>query len=741
MSISPRRALFALGFLAFAVLANAGEGADRPRIGLALSGGGARGCAHVGVLKVLEELRVPVDVIAGTSMGAVVGGVYASGVASTDLESLIAQIDWDAALDDHPQRQDLDFRRKQEDSRYLLDLELGLSRKGFLAPSGLRSGQKLKLLLRNLTLPFSGDGTFDALPIPFRAVATDIETGSMFVLDHGDLATAIRASMAIPGMFTAVEMHGRLLSDGGMSRNLPIDVARAMGAEVVIAIDITEPLRDRGEGLDNLFGLSGQILSFISRVNVEEVLDQADLVIAPNVDGVGMLDFSGIPDIVARGERAARAMADELRAYAVDPVEYGAYRERFRDPGVPAREIAYVRLAGLKRLDERPLRRRLELRPGEPLDLAKLARDINRIYGLGDFESIDFQLVNESDGRVGVVLKCREKSWGPNYLHFGFNLSIDENQDTVFNGLANLTAIPLNARRGEWRTDLQLGRTLRAASEIYQPLDWSGNLFAAVQARWERNRFDVFREERNVAEIQSTSALFGLDLGVQFGVFGELRAGPRWGSVRAEFEVGDPNSPVFTPEDQALLDEPADLAGYEIRFTLDRLDSVSFPQKGGALTLQAWFARPSLGADVDYDRVELTSLTAASHGRHHFFLQLDAGSDFDTGLPPYDRFALGGFLNFSGYQPGELSGNNYARGGLGYYLSLGKSSLFRKLYVGGWLEAGNVWDRVDDISANDLRYAGSLAFGMDTVLGPVFIAWGAAESGRSTLYLSVGTAF
>ncbi len=720
-----------------------GEGApapDRPKIGLVLSGGGARGCAHLGVLRALEEMRVPIDYIAGTSMGAVIGGVYASGVSAEDYTYLLTQIDWEDALEDKPSRTDLAFRRKQEDSRYLLDLELGLSLKGILAPSGLRAGQKLALLLRNLTLPYGEAADFDDLPIPFRAVATDIERGTMVVLGRGDLARSIRASMAIPGMFTAVEIDGRLLSDGGLTRNLPVDVARAMGADVVIAVDITEPLRER-ERLGTLFGISDQIVGFISRLNVESSLDQADLALTPDVEGVGMLNFTDVAGIAARGEAEARRHAHELARYAVSEEAYRRYRERFRDPRIPSKSVAYIIFEGLEHVDERPLRRRLRHGVGEPLDVAKLMRDINRIYGLGDFEQIDYRIEPEQDGRVGVILQCREKSWGPNYLHFGLNLSVDDSQDTTFDGLINLTSVPLNAKRGEWRTDLQLGRTLGLNTELFQPLDWQGRFFAAVVAGWRRERIDVYRGRQEVAEVEATNALYGVDVGVQLGSFGEIRAGLRHGKVSSNLEVGDPDSPVFTPAELALVQEGSDLGGALLSLSVDRLDDVAFPKRGGSLTVQAWLSRPGLGSDLDYDRLELNSFGALSRGRHTFFLNIDGGTDLDTGLPPYSEFSLGGFLSFSGYRRFELSGANYGKLNLGYYSRLGKQSLMKKLYLGGWVEAGNVWARTSEASLNDLRYAGTFLFGMDTILGPIYIAWGKAEQGRDTLYLTAGSRF
>jgi len=263
----------------------------RPKIGLALGGGGARGAAHVGVLRVLEEMHVPVDYVAGTSMGAVVGGLYASGMSPDEIESALTQIDWNDTLTDRTQYKDLPFRRKEDENRYLTSFEAGLRGRRLTLPSGLQSAQKVRFLLQSNLIDVAHIHDFSELPIPFKAVAADIETGEAVVLDHGDLSEAIRASMSIPGVFSPIEIDGRMLVDGGIADNVPVDVVRAMGADVVIAVDVGGPLLKR-EQMGSMFAVTSQVLTILTRRNADLQLKDATIVLAPDVSRYGAMAFS-----------------------------------------------------------------------------------------------------------------------------------------------------------------------------------------------------------------------------------------------------------------------------------------------------------------------------------------------------------------------------------------------------------------------------------------------------------------
>ncbi len=244
----------------------------RPKIGLVLSGGAARGLAHIGVLKALDEQGIQIDAIAGTSMGAVVGGLYASGYTPAELERIALEMDWQQALSDAPPRKDVPFRRKQDDRDFLVKQKISFRDDGTLGlPLGVIQGQNLAMVLESLLVHTSDNRDFDKLAIPFRAVSTDIATGEKVVFRKGHLPQAIRASMSIPAVFAPVEIDGRLLVDGGMVDNIPVDVARDMGVDVVIVVDIGNPLRDRKD-LSTVLDVMNQSITLMTRKNSEAQL-------------------------------------------------------------------------------------------------------------------------------------------------------------------------------------------------------------------------------------------------------------------------------------------------------------------------------------------------------------------------------------------------------------------------------------------------------------------------------------
>src|SRR5260221_11561095 len=387
----------------------------RPRICLVLSGGGARGMAHIGVLKVLEELKVPIDCIAGTSMGAVVGGLYASGMTAAQIDATMRSVDWQEAFRDAPPRRDLAFRRKQDDRNFLVRLPLGLKHGKILLPKGFIPGQKLQETLRQLTLPFSNSTNFDQLPTPFRAVATDLETGNAVLMDKGDLAIAMRASMSAPGVFAPFELNGRLLVDGGLAENLPVSVARAMHADIVIVSDVSFPLQPRA-ALDSALSISNQMLAILVRKDSDRQrasLTPQDILIEPNLGSATATDFTSPSAIIARGEEGARKAAPALSAYGVGDGAYRDYlaRRAARQPGLPP--IQFVRVDEQSKRYEKTIMAEMQPLVGKPLDLDAVGSGMTDLYGLGLFESLDYSLVAAGGDSqdTGLEVRAGRKSW------------------------------------------------------------------------------------------------------------------------------------------------------------------------------------------------------------------------------------------------------------------------------------------------------------------------------------------
>src|SRR3984893_12048414 len=429
----------------------------RPRICLVLSGGGARGMAHIGVLKILEELKVPIDCIAGTSMGAVVGGLYASGMSAAQIDTTMRSVDWQEAFRDLPPRRDLAFRRKQDDRNFLVSLPLGLKHGRILLPKGLIQGQKLQETLRQLTLQFNDSTDFDKLPTAFRAVATDLESGAAVLLDKGDLAIAMRASISAPGVFAPVDYQGRLLVDGGLAENLPINVARAMNADILIVSDDSFPLQQRAK-LDSALTISNQMLAILVRRDSDrqrKTLTPQDVLIEPVLGAATSTDFTQGASTIVQGERAARGAVDRLAALGVDDSTYRAYlaRRAEREPGL--RPIEFVRVDRESKRYEKTIVAEMQPLVGKPLDLNQVGARITELYGLGNFESLDYSMVEQAPGtsaaagegqaeESGLEIRARRKSWGPNYIRFGLNLEDDFQGNRRFNAAARFVLSEIN---------------------------------------------------------------------------------------------------------------------------------------------------------------------------------------------------------------------------------------------------------------------------------------------------------
>jgi NTE family protein len=707
------------------------ESADRPRVGLVLGGGGARGAAHVGVLKELERLRVPVDAIAGTSMGAIVGGLYASGISASELEALVGSIDWAAVLSDETPRADLSFRRKQDDAEMPIDVELGLRGKSVVLPKGAIQGQKLDLLLRELTLGVSHVHDFDELPIPFRAIASDIERGEAFVMGEGDLATSIRASMSVPAVFAPVRIGERLLVDGGLVANLPIDVMQAMDVDIIIAVDVEFPLYG-ADKLDSALTITEQMLTILMRKETQRQiarLGDRDVLIRPELGLYASSNFDDIVDNIAPGQAAARAQADRLVDVALDHDTWSRHLARHTPPVQPASHLAFVRVEHDGRLAPRVLESKMTVEAGDPIDHAVLADNADRLYGLQLYEQVDYRLV-ESDEGVGVVYNARTKSWGPNFLQFGVALEDDFEGSTGFNVTARVTRAGMNRLGAEWRSDVTLGTDPRLFSEFYQPLSFDSRVFVAPRIEMQQSNLNAFVLDETVARYRLSEAEIGLDIGRELGRSGELRLGVFRGLGDARVTVGDPSLPGFD----------FDAGGAFARLRFDTLDNARFPRRGMRSDLKWTMSRPGLGADSEFDTIEGEVQQTWSRGKNSLQLGLNYATTLDSGTTVQDYFPLGGFLRLSGLERGEISGPHAALARLVFYRSVGDSSgLFdTPLYLGVSAEAGNTWQDRSDMSFDSLRLNGSVFAGLDTFIGPVYVAAGFAEHGNSNFYLFLG---
>ncbi len=705
-----------------------------PRIGLVLGGGGARGGAHIGVLRVMEELRVPVDCIAGTSMGALVGALYSAGYSPDEIERIVGRIPWEEAFRDAPDRRRLSFRQKQDDVLALFPFEIGFGRKGISGRKGILEGTRLDFVFRSLTLEATGFKSFDQLHVPYRAIATDLRTADMVVLDHGDLARAMRASMSVPGVFSPVEIDGRVLIDGGISRNIPVDVARSMGAARVIVIDVGTPARESVRDLSAI-GVLSQTLAALGERNREASraeIGPDDLLITPELGHFGASDFVHILDTIPMGEAAAREHEAELRRYSVSEAEYADFRRRVRREsaaGLPTVRVDSIRVEGLRRVPAKAVLRRLETRPGDPLNVPVLYRDLDRIWQFGDFESVGYR-IDRSDSGNCLVIEAREKSWGPAYLRVGFSLNSDFEGDNNFNLITEIRRPNLNRRGAEWKTVLALGTPFVAFTEFYQPFRAGGSWFVAPRLSWTRKRTETYLVNGDYEGLKSTTAGGGIDLGLQFRNYGEVRLGALW--ERLYFD------PTTTT---TVVPVHRKAAGPRFQAAVDQLDDAFFPTRGNRSTLEVFLSRRSFGADDQYDAVALRSEQVGTLGRNTLVGEVEAGTSLGTSIPFYSQFELGGFMNLSGLERGSRRGDVKALFTLADYWRVKKFGSLGKLYVGLALQAGNVWPAQGAVSFGDLIYSGTLFVGINTKSYPVYLGFGLAEGGEAAGYVTVGRAF
>lgn len=704
-----------------------------PRIALALSGGGARGIAHVGVLKVLEELNVPVHCVTGTSMGSIVAGVYASGLTVQEMEARVRGANWEEVFRDYPPRAEVANIRKLDDYKTLFAPEYGVKDGQLAFPKGVVAGVTIESFFRQLTDRAASVSDFRNLPIPFRAVAADIATGEAIVIDHGSVSRAMRASMSIPGAMSPVEFEGRLLVDGAIANNLPIDEARKLCGDVIIAVDISTPPLRREE-ITSALTVTAQLYNFLGKLTVDEQLKrltERDVLIAPDLGDIGTGDFTRAADAIRMGEEAARKVADSLRRYSLPPEQYAALRHEQTHmlERTTLGTVDEIRFEGLKRTSPGPLRPLVESKPGEPLTEEKISADLRRIYGRGDYEGVDYRILQEPGSRV-LVIEPREKEWGPDYLRFGLGLATDFQGDDNFNLLAQYRRTWLNRLGGEWLTEVQLGSDTHLFTEFIQPVEETARYYVAPYVWARQSSRGVFIGENRVAEYDVTDVRFGLDAGANFGTSGYARLGSVWRRVDASVDTGSPVLPELTET----------TAGPRALFIVDQLDNAWFPRAGYRGVASVYFAESGFGSDRNYKRFEGQFTTARSWGEHTLNVGVVGGTDAGSEMPAYDTFTLGGPLRLSGYRINEFAGRKMLFGRLMYYsrrIPL-PTALGAGVYAGASLEAGEVHSRFDGLPPGGTTWSGSVFLAADTFAGPAYLGFGKGEGDRWSLYLLLG---
>jgi NTE family protein len=706
------------------------ENSARPRIGLVLAGGGAKGGAHVGVLKVLEELHIPIDCIAGTSMGALVGAGYASGIPSSELEEFVTGIDWKSVVGGLGQRDLQPIEQKRAGVTYSNNFEAGLKDKTLMFPGGLVSTSGIEDLLRSYVARSRMQPNFDRLPIPFRAVATDMLTGNMVVLDRGDIATAMRASMAIPGAFAPVVTDEYILSDGGLVRNIPVDVARDLCADVVIVVNLVEPtiMPANLQTAPQLLSRSMDVMIIANEELQLQTLTERDIRIDVPMGNIGTADFERVPETIPLGESAARLMADRLTELAIPVDRYLAWRTRVNSEQEIDVQLADVRFEGLERVNPEFLRQRSLVSPGDIVDTAAISEEAKRMSALHEFESVEYRLEGNPQQPTLVWLP-KEKGWGPNYLKFDLGLYASEGGDLAFAIYAKHTQTWVNQLGAEWRNEVQFGYENQLNTSFYQPLNVAQKFFVEPRAGFYRMLNNVFSDGERLATYQFDDLGAGFDLGVNLSDQAQARIGYLYTRRDVEIETGSPQLPEGSTDD----------AGLVISATFDSRDTPFNATRGMALAMEYLHNDDSLGASRDWRRIEAGLGAAIPVRKDVVWLTLAGGSNLSSDLPVDRYFMIGGPGSFPGYQLGEVWSEDYWVASSSYLWQVKELMPIRgqALYTGFRLTAGENFDRLDAIH-DGLVYGASVYLTGRTAVGPLTIGLGGTTTDAWSLWLAVG---
>jgi NTE family protein len=711
--------------------------AQPPRVGVAFGGGSARGIAHVGVIRWMEEHRIPIDVAAGTSMGGLVGGAFATGMDAAELQAFIDSIGWDE-LFGASSFEYKNIRRKADARAYPSYLEFGLKEGGIVPPSALNNGQAVELMLARITAPYFGVEDFDDLPTPFRTVAVDLLSAEPVIMKSGSLADALRATMSLPLAFPPVDVDGRVLVDGGAMNNVPADVVRAMGAGRVVAINVGD-LSTR-EGVNaTLFGLASETMDAMMRASTRRALTSADVVVNVPLKEYGSLDWRRAASLIEEGYRAAEAMRDQLLPLAVSQADFEMWRaarqaKRRTELPVPA----FIQLDGFGTNDATRLEVLLARHVGAPVNISAVERDIATIGGLDRYQSVTWRMMSDPARGVGLRVRGRVKSYGPPFLMLGGTLENTTSSDFRITASARYLAFDLIRSGSELRVDASIGSAASVATELYLPIA-STPLFVAPYAGVATTTFDLIGEDVVVARYRQTMPRLGLNAGVNLGPQSDLRVGAYVGHRSSSIETGDPGLPELRGKE----------TGAELNWRVDTQDSPVVPAGGvySQIRLTHTINGPEIVGEVPfgYD-TSLTQLSGSANrmwslgARNRLFAYGWLGTSFDAAPLLPDQFALGSPFRLGAYDTGEIRGAHaYAASG-GYLRQVGRLPDFLggPVFAGAWLENGDAFDNWRDAT---WRSNGGAGVVLDTIVGPMILAGSWSFDGRWRTYLNVGRTF
>ena len=703
----------------------------RPSIGLVLEGGGALGLAHVGVLQWFEQNHIPVDYVAGTSMGGLVGGLFATGMSAEELSAFLKTVNWNRSLRNELPYEARSFRRKEDKRDYPNDLEFGLKR-GVNFPSGFNSGHQVGLILDRIALPYSDLKTFDELPTPFRCVATDLVTGKGVVFSDGPLSEALRATMSLPAIFSPVRRDDHVYVDGGIVNNLPVDVARAMGADIVIAVHLEVPPLHPDEGL-SVFSVLQRSVGVIISVNEYESMQKADVLVPVHTEKFNMIDYQAAPEIVKTGYAGAQERRRVLERFALNDADWRQYidQRQARRRSLPIPQ--FVEVTGTERVIAQGIQKTLSDNIGKPVDFNRLDEDLTDITGLGRFARAGFQLTRKN-GQDGLLIRADEKDYAPPTVNPLFVIDGSDYTDVRFSLGARVTFHDIGGFGSEVRNDFIIGSTYGAASEYYHPLNWFSHFFAAPRLFASSKPLDIYFDNNRIATFRQHDAGGGLDLGIAPNRFSELRFGYQTGFLSLTRSIGVPQ----------LLSDVSGRQGFSrVRYIIDHTNDPTLPRQGYLVQSRVEFYDSNPGATEHFPLAELRAgIFHRILKTNSIFMIASGGSTMgyrNTGIP---MFGLGGPQRLAAYGTNEFLTNQYFLFQPGYIRRLKELTplLGENVYLVTNYEIGKAYGA---INATDSRLPNDFnaAVLVQSFIGPVVFGGSVGDRGHHRFYFQLGRYF
>jgi NTE family protein len=705
--------------------------AGRPKLGIVLEGGGALGLAHIGVLQWMEENRIPVSYVAGTSMGGLVGGIYATGRSPAEVKEITNTINWDDVLRGQTPFRDLSFRRKQDAHEVPNSLEFGL-RKGLQFPGGFNSGQQVTLILDRVALPYSELQSFNDLPIPFACVATDLVSGKPHVFRSGPLSLALRSTMSLPGIFTPVRTGDHIYADGGLLNNIPIDVAKEMGADIVIGIHLeTQPISP-SDPLSS-FAVLGQSISVMIAANELRSMEQADVLVTVPLQKYNALDYGAAEAIIKAGYDAAAAKAKVLSAFSVSEAEWQQYladrNARKKTTPIPQ----FVQVAGANPELADSIQKRLSVNVGKPVDTTTVDAQMMRLQGAGRFANVSYSMV-EKQGTQGLEIRTEQKPYAPPVVRPIILIDGSDYNNVLFSIGARFTFLDFGSYRSELRSDAIIGSQYFVDSEYYHPFTPTTNWFVAPRGSANSTQQYVYNGDTQIATYRNRQFLGGMDVGYGFGTTGELRLGVEGGYERLSPQIG--NSSVLP----TVTGSTADV---RLQYQLNTLDNPVIPRSGQSLLMytKGYDTNPAAPGPFPLSEVQSQSFFRLSEPSS-VFVGASGGSTYGykAGIP---AFSLGGSQRLVAWETNGLYANQYFLGQLGYIRELTKLPplLGSNIELIGLYEVGKTYKLALGPKPPNLPIDGAVGIIVNTIFGPVEVAGAIGDYGRGRFFFRIGRIF